>query len=143
VGTGMIAPEPYMMGAIGGGVGLVGFALWVGAIGRWLRRRFYREQLRELDGLTPLRNQTQRDSWQSVRDLVYMTLKRTEGRISLKQVKAEYQAVHRIYREGAKDIREALNELSSLRADEAPAWTGRNENDASRQFPYSELSKTD
>ena len=143
VGTGMIAPEPYVMGAIGGGVGLVGFALWVGAIGRWLRRRFYREQLRELDRLTPLRNQTQRDSWQSVRDLVYMTLKRTEGRISLKQVKAEYQAVHRIYREGAKDIREALNELSSLRADEAPAWTGRNENDASRQFPYSELSKTD
>ena len=97
----------------------------------------------QLDRLTPLRNQTRRDSWQSVRDLVYVTLKRTEGRISLKQVKAEYQAVNRIYQEGSKDIREALNELSSLGADEAPPWTGAKGNDASREFPFSELSRED
>jgi EH domain-containing protein 1 len=140
---GILGPEPYLLGAIGGGGGLLAFILWMSTIGRWLRRRFHREQLRQLDRLTPLRNQTRRDSWQSVRDLVYVTLKRTEGRISLKQVKAEYQAVNRIYQEGSKDIREALNELSSLGANEAPAWTGAKDNDASREFPFSELSRED
>ena len=143
VGGGLMAPEPYLLGAMAGGVGLLGFALWVSTIGRWLGRRFHRDQLKNLDRLTPLRNQTRRDSWQSVRDLVYMTLKRTEGRIPLKQIKAEYQAVHRIYLEGAKDIREALNELSSLRADEAPAWAGAKTEDDSREFPFGELSRTD
>jgi EH domain-containing protein 1 len=140
---GILGPEPYLLGAIGGGGGLLVFILWMSTVGRWLRRRFHRDQLRQLDRLTPLRNQTRRDSWQSVRDLVYVTLKRTEGRISLKQVKAEYQAVNRIYQEGSKDIREALNELSSLGANEAPAWTGTKDKDASREFPFTELSRED
>ena len=145
MGAGLIPPEPYLMSALGGGAGLLIFALWVSTVGRWLRRRFHRDQLRNLDRLTPLRNQTRRDSWQSVRDLVYMTLKRTEGRISLKQVKSEYQAVYRIYREGAKDIREALNELATLASDEAPAWAGAGArtDETSRAFPFSELSRTD
>ena len=143
LGAGLIVPEPYILGAIGGGGGLLLFVLWVTTIGRWLRKRFHRDQLRRLDRLTPLRNQTRRDSWQSVRDLVYVTLKRTEGRISLKQVKSEYQAVHRIYQEGAKDIREALNELSSLGADEIPSWTADQDHNSNRQFPFSELSRED
>jgi hypothetical protein len=36
-----------------------------------------------------------------------MTLKRTEGRLALKQAKTELQAVTRVYQEGSKDIREA------------------------------------
>jgi hypothetical protein len=142
-GAGLMAPEPYSLGAVAGGAGLLVFALWVGTVGRWLRGRFHRDQLKNLDRLTPLRNQTRRDSWQSVRDLVYMTLKRTEGRIALKQVKAEYQSVHRIYLEGAKDIREALNELSGLRADETPSWAEPGADTSSREFPFTELSKTD
>jgi len=142
-GTGLLAPDPYIMGAAIGGAGLLGFGLWVSTIGRWLRRRFNRDQLKNLDRLTPLRNQTRRDSWQSVRDLVYMTLKRTEGRIALKQVKTEYQAVHRIYLEGAKDIREALNELAGLRAGEAPSWASAGAPESSREFPYAELPRTD
>ncbi len=141
--AGLMVPEPHLLGAVAGGAGILGFAFWVSTVGRWLRRRFHRDQLKNLDRLTPLRNQTRRDSWQSVRDLVYMTLKRTEGRIALKQVKAEYQAVHRIYMEGAKDIREALNELSGLRADEAPSWAGTKAEEDSREFPFDELSRTD
>jgi EH domain-containing protein 1 len=143
VAAGLMVPEPHLLGAVAGGAGILGFVLWVSTIGRWLRRRFHREQLKNLDRLTPMQNQTRRDSWQSVRDLVYMTLKRTEGRIALKQVKAEYQAVHRIYMEGAKDIREALNELSGLRAGEAPSWTGGRAEEDSREFPFAELSRTD
>jgi len=141
--TGLLAPEPHLMGAVAGGAGLLGFALWVSTIGRWLRRRFHRDLLKHLDRLTPLRNQTRRDSWQSVRDLVYMTLKRTEGRIALKQVKAEYQEVHRIYLEGAKDIREALNELAGLRVGESPSWAKAGSQEGGREFPFDALSRSD
>ena len=140
---GILGPDPYLLGAAGGGGALVVSVLWMVTIGRWFRRRFHRDQLKQLDRLTPLRNQTRRDSWQSVRDLVYVTLKRTEGRISLKQVKAEYQTVNRIYLDGSKDIREALNELSSLGANEEPPWTGAKDNESSREFPFSELSQQD
>ena len=143
VGGGLLAPDPYVLGAVGGGSGLAVFILWISTVGRWLRKRFHREQMRQLDRLTPLRNQTRRDSWQSVRDLVYLTLKRTEGRISLKQVKTEYQSVHRIHLEGAKDIREALNELSSLGPNDAPAWIGAKTDGGSRKFPFEELSRED
>ena len=37
---GILGPEPYLLGAIGGGGGLVVFILWMSTIGRWLRRRF-------------------------------------------------------------------------------------------------------
>jgi hypothetical protein len=141
VAGGLLAPEPYLLGALGSGVGLLGFVLWLGTIGRWLQRRFHREQLRQLDRLTPLRNQTRRDSWQSVRDLVYVTLKRSEGRMTLKQIRAEYQAVYRVYQEGAKDIREALNELSSLDGKEMPPWAEDKAKDAGRAFPYAELTR--
>ncbi len=143
VGGGLLAPDPYLLGAIGGGGGLLVFVLWMSTIGRWLRRRFHREQLKQLDRLTPLRNQTRRGSWQSVRDLVYMTLKRTEGRLALKQAKTELQAVTRVYQEGSKDIREALNELSTLGVHEAPAWAAGKGGDAHREFPFSELSRED
>lgn len=143
VGAGLIAPEPYLMGAVGGGGALLVFALWLATGMRWLRRRFHRDQMRHLDRLTPLRNQTRRDSWQAIRDLIYLTLKRTEGRISRKEVKSEYNAVHRIYAEGSQDIREALNELATLESGEAPAWA-RDEGDASpRDFPYTELARQD
>lgn len=141
VGGGLLAADPYLLAAVGGGIGIMVFTLWMTSVGRWLRKRFHREQLRQLDRLTPLRNQTRRDSWQSVRDLVYMTLKRTEGRIALKKVRAEYQAVHRIYLEGAKDIREALNELAALGPNEAPDWVDGMGRGARREFPYSELSR--
>ena len=78
-----------------------------------------------------------------MRDLVYVTLKRTEGRLALKQAKAELQAVTRVYQEGSKDIREALNELSTLGVHEAPAWTGGKGRDPNREFPFSEISRED
>ncbi|MDJ0873859.1 MAG: dynamin family protein [Desulfobacterales bacterium] len=141
--AGLIGPEPYLMAAVGGAAGGLFFILWYLTGMRWLRRRFYRDQMRHLDRLTPLRNQTRRDSWQAVRDLVYLTLKRTEGRIALKEVKAEYEAVHRIFTEGSKDIREALNELATLDAGEAPDWARDDATASPRDFPYSELAHQD
>lgn len=143
VGMGIIGPEPYLMGAVGGGGALLFFVIWYASGMRWLRSRFHRDQMRHLDRLTPLRNQTRRDSWQSIRDLVYLTLKRTEGRIALKEVRNEYEAVHRIYTEGSKDIREALNELATLQHGKAPDWASSEGPESPRDFPYAELARPD
>jgi hypothetical protein len=70
-------------------------------------------------------------------------LKRTEGRIALKEVRSEYEAVHRIYTEGSKDIREALNELATLQHGQAPAWAGSEAPESPRDFPYAELARPD
>ena len=143
VALGFVGPTPNLLGAVGGGGALLFCVLWYSSGQRWLRRRFHREQMRQLDRLTPLRNQTRRDSWQSIRDLVYLTLKRTEGRIALKEVKSEYDAVHRIYTEGSKDIREALNELATLEAGERPSWARSESPESPRDFPYAELTRED
>ncbi|MGD8241503.1 MAG: Dynamin family protein, partial [Desulfobacterales bacterium] len=141
--AGLIGPDPYLMAAVGGGSAVLLFVLWLTTGMRWLRSRFHRDQMRHLDRLTPLRNQTRRDSWQSIRDLVYLTLKRTAGKIARKEVKSEYEAVHRIYTEGSKDIREALNELATLEAGEAPAWSRAEPSASPRDFPYQELARQD
>ncbi len=141
--AGLIGPDPYLMAAVGGGSAVLLFVLWLATGMRWLRGRFHRDQMRHLDRLTPLRNQTRRDSWQSIRDLVYLTLKRTTGKIARKEVKSEYEAVYRIYTEGSKDIREALNELATLEAGEAPAWTRDEASESPRDFPYQELARQD
>jgi EH domain-containing protein 1 len=67
--------------------------------------------MRQLDNLTPLPNQTRRDSWASIRDLLYVNLKNSNGRYSLSQVVGEHATVKQIHDRGSREIREALKEL--------------------------------
>ena len=137
----MIGPDPYLMGAVGAGGGSLVLLLWLAVVLRWRCRRYHREQLREIDRLTPLANQTRRDSWQAVRDIVYQTLQTTNGRIPLKEIRSEFEAVQRVWKEGSRDIREALNELSNTRRDQLPAWAEEANTDASRVFPFDALDR--
>ena len=74
--------------------------------------------MKNLDHLTALRNQTRRDSWEAVRNLVLAYLKDTQGRYSLSDVRYEYSQVWKVYEKGSKEIREALRELADLAPDE-------------------------
>jgi tRNA-dihydrouridine synthase len=81
---------------------------------RYFASSFHRNCLKDLEKLTPLENQTRRDTWQAVYNLVYVYLKKTLGRFSLREVKQEFAAVRRVCDKGAREIREALNELSTI-----------------------------
>jgi len=107
--------KPMLLGA-GGVVGLAVLFLWMTLVLRYFASAFHRNCLKDLDQLTPLENQTRRDTWQAVHDLVYTYLKKTLGRFSLREVKQEFAAVRRVCEKGAREIREALNELSSISA---------------------------
>ncbi len=78
---------------------------------------FYNNHLADLDALTSLENQTRRDSWEAIRSIVQGYLKRTIGNFPFKQIKKEYRLVNRIRDKGTREIREALNELSTITPD--------------------------
>jgi EH domain-containing protein 1 len=92
--------------------------LWSIVMQRWLFKRFFKRTLQNLNHLTELKNQTRRDTWDSIRNLVFTHLKSTQGRYSLREIRNEYSQVWKAYEKGSKEIREALRELADLAPDE-------------------------
>jgi len=133
-----------LVGGVAGGLGLMGlppFAgldpvlqitgagllstviliFWLALAQKYFYSRFLKKWLRQLDSLTPLPNQTRRDSWASIRDLLYVNLKNSNGRFSLSQVLGEHATVKQIHNRGSREIREALKELAGIAMDDN-AW---------------------
>ena len=104
--------------ACGAGGALALLGLWGISVHRLLFKRFHKKTLKKMDLLTALKTQTRRDSWESIRNLVYGHLKNTRGKYSLRDVRYEYSAVWKVYEKGSQEIREALRELSDLTPDE-------------------------
>ena len=111
---------PLVLLAIGGVIAAGAMVGWFTFIQQLFRTSFHRKQINQIDELTPLENQTRRDVWEAVRKYVLSFLERTKGTFSLKDIKQEYTAVRQIYDEGAREIREALSELSTIR-NESPS----------------------
>jgi EH domain-containing protein 1 len=103
----------------GGVITLTILIFWLTVLRKYMRSFFHRKRLKNLDKLTPLENQTRRDCWQSIRELVYGYLKRTGGLFSFKEVKKEYASVHWVFSKRSPEIREALNELSRIEYDQS------------------------
>ncbi len=104
----------------GSGAGIAGlvFVLWATLLRRVFTKRFNRKRLAEVDSLTTIENQTRRDSWYSIKDYVYTYMRKTGGNFSLRRIRQEYRAARRVFEKGSKEIREALNELTTIRHDE-------------------------
>ncbi len=103
-----------MLFAAGGGIGLAAWIFWMMTVMKMLTSRFHRNRLNDLDSLTLLENQTRRDSWEAVREVVRNYLNRTEGRFSFREIKQDFGIVCRVRDQGSKDVREALNELAAM-----------------------------
>lgn len=101
----------------GAGLAVLFFLFWISIPMRFLKSIFHRSQLKKIDNLISLDTQTRRDVWQSIRGLVYKYLQKTQGRFALNHVRHQYTAVHRLYSEGSREIRRALNELSAIKPD--------------------------
>jgi predicted transcriptional regulator YheO len=82
---------------------------------KFLRGRFLRKQLKDIDGLTPLDSQRRQDSWEGVRDLVNKYLQKTDGKFSTRGVNKDFEIVKSVFEKGSKEVRGALNELASIR----------------------------
>lgn len=110
----ILAMDQRMLLGTGGAVALLFFIFWLTVPLKFFGKRFHKNMLRDFDKLTPLDNQTRRDSWKAIRDVAFDYVKKTAGRFSLNQVKQEYAVVSEVCDKGSKDIREALNELARI-----------------------------
>jgi hypothetical protein len=100
---------------VAGGIALMLFLFWSTLLMKRRATRFHSRMLKDMDKLTPLENQTRRDSWESVKNFVYNYLEKTGGRFSFSKTKADYASVKLVRDKGATEIREALNELAGLK----------------------------
>lgn len=87
---------------------------WLSFFQGRLFERFHQKQLNTLDELTPLENQTRKDCWQAVKACARSYLIRTKGRFGLNDVKTEYNTVCVVRDKWTREIREALNELTTI-----------------------------
>ena len=81
---------------------------------RYFKSVFHRNYLKNIDRLIPLETQTRKDTWQAVRELAHRYLKRTGGKFSLRHVKQQYADVNKVFTDGTREIRKALNELANI-----------------------------
>jgi len=109
----------YLIGG-GAGVALLVFTFWVTVFRKAFTKRFNQKRLAEVDSLTTLENQTRRDSWYSIKDYVYSYMRKTGGKFSLRQIRQEHKAALGVFEKGSREIREALNELATIRHDDHP-----------------------
>ena len=129
--NGLASVDAVMMHASGGLVFVVIFLAWIVYIKKLFYRRFRKRQLKNLDALTPLENQTRRDNWDSIRELVSHYIIKTAGQFSKRDMKNEHESVRMVFEKGAKKIREALNELAAIHHDdvaEVDKWIDRQSN---------------
>ncbi|MCX5883696.1 MAG: hypothetical protein NTU74_18445, partial [Deltaproteobacteria bacterium] len=108
--VGLIAAESILSTAF--------FLIWIQGIWKMAVRRFHRRQLEQSEALVPLTTQTQQDNWQAVQGKVVAFLEKNDGRFSSGTAKKDYEAILSVFQKGSREIREALNELSTLRPGE-------------------------
>ncbi|MFH2219170.1 MAG: dynamin family protein [Pseudomonadota bacterium] len=89
--------------------------LWILLIMPFTTRRFFRKQIKNLNSLTSLENQTRRDNWETIRELVSQYLNKTGGKYSSRKVQRDHEAVLAVSEKGSREIREALHELAALK----------------------------
>ena len=114
--------DPVLQISGAGMLSAIVLIFWLAVVQNYLYSGFLKKWLRQLDNLTPLPNQTRRDSWAAIRDLIYVNLKNSNGHYSLSQVLGEHATVKQIHEKGSREIREALKELSGLDQND-DAWT--------------------
>jgi len=114
-----------------GGAGALLFLIfWMLAPMKYFKSIFHRNYLKNIDRLVPLETQTRKDSWQAVRELAIRYLKKTHGKFSLSHVRRQYADVHRVFTNGTREIRKALNELANMKFDETGPVLAVSEDDA-------------
>ena len=108
--------------SIGGGIAALVFFLWITSIQPRLELKFHNTQMEDIDTLTPVDNQTRKDSWAAIRELVNTHLLKNKKKYSTYELKKDRFEVHKAYNEDSHEIREALSELSLMSEQDFEEW---------------------
>jgi len=114
--------DPTTLLSVGGiGAGLI-MTLWLAFFQKKLEQKFRTTRLADLDTLTPVTDQTRKDSWGAIRDLVYQHLKNNKGDYTLYELKLDRFDIRQVNENGTQKIREALSEFRSMSKDDLEEW---------------------
>jgi energy-coupling factor transporter ATP-binding protein EcfA2 len=109
--------DPFTLGA-GGFLLITALLFWIFVPMKYMTSAFVRKILKNIDQLTPLQTQTRRDNWQVIRENAAAYIRSSQGRFSFRTIRQQHDQVHRIFVEGTREIRKALNELSNIKNEE-------------------------
>ena len=113
----LIPVDHIVLPSAAGASSVLFFLIWLNSIQKILMRKNLDLTIETVDSLTPLENQTRKDSWNAIKEIVKKYIKRTKNKSSLWDMQSDFAMVQKISEYGAKDIREALNELSTIKND--------------------------
>ena len=113
---------PTVLLSVGGiGAGLI-MILWLVFFQKRLEHKFRTTRLENFDTLTPVADQTRKDSWSAIRDLVYQHLKKNKGDYSLYDLKLDRFDIRKVNDDATQEIRGALNEFRLMSEDDLEEW---------------------
>lgn len=118
--AGMAAPTSLLtVGGIGAGAIMI---LWVAFFQKKLEQKFRTTRLEDIDTLTPIPDQTRKDSWNAIRDLVYLHLAKNKGNHNLYELKLDLFDLQQVNDSATEEIRETLSELRVMSEDDLKEW---------------------
>ncbi|QTA80515.1 Dynamin domain-containing protein [Desulfonema limicola] len=108
--------------SVAGGVGTLIFILWTISIQPRLELKYHNILAEDIDSLTTVDDQTRKDSWAAIRDLVNSHVLKNKKHFSVYELKKDLFEVRSAYNEDSKEIREALSELSIMSDQDFEQW---------------------
>ncbi|GBC62477.1 dynamin family protein [Desulfonema ishimotonii] len=135
--------DPVILAGAGGVATILLMLIWMTLFQKRLEGAFHQKKLDGLDTLTPLGDQTRKDSWEAIRERVQRHLERDEGRYSLFELRHDLFSVRRAHREAAHDIREALSELAKMTDEDFAEWEAHRLTDEAYEAEKKRLGLSD
>lgn len=98
----------------GGAVLLITYGLWSFLGFKYLSKWYFQKKLNTLEEFGHLKTQQQKDSWNYIAEPLKNYLQTESRRSSTIQLRKQRDLVKKIYAKGAQEIRNAINELSTI-----------------------------
>ncbi|MDM8537758.1 hypothetical protein QUF70_13460 [Desulfobacterales bacterium HSG17] len=108
--------------SVGGGITALIFFLWITSIQPRLELKFHNTRVEDIDSLTPVDDQTRKDSWVAIRATVNAHLIKDKKKYSTYELKKDLFEIRQAYNEDSQEIREALSELSLMSDRDFEDW---------------------
>jgi len=97
------------------GIGAAVFMMfWMSFVQKRQEAAFHQRILSDVDVLTDVEDQTRKDSWEAVRELVRKHLEKKKGGYSVFELKRDLSILREKTEQASQEIREAMSEVAAL-----------------------------
>lgn len=110
--------DPILMGTAAGSGALVFMLFWMTYIQKRQEAAFHQHIVQNVDALTDVEDQTRKDSWEAVRELVRRHLEKGRGGYSLFDLRRDLSLLRKRTSQASQEIREAMSEVAAMSDEE-------------------------